>query len=91
MITENSRYRQAVITTEVGPDGETRQEMRAPFPRSRQITFTYYRVLSGDRVDTIAYRFFGNGQLWWMIADANPEVLDWTDLQPGLILRVPNA
>lgn len=91
MIGANSRYTTATITTEVGPDGDTRQEMRPAFPRARQISYTFYRVTSADRIDTIAYDFYGNAQLWWLIADANPEITDWLDLEPGEVLRIPNA
>lgn len=90
-IAADSRYTTATITTAQGPDGETRQEMRPAFPRSRIISFTYYRVIDQDRVDLIANAFYGRGDLWWIIADANPEILDWMDLPPGLIIRVPSA
>lgn len=92
MIFADSRYVTATIVTAVGPDGETRQEMRVAFPRSKMIQFTYYRVLDAERIDTIAKDFYGKAELWWMIADANPEIIDWvTPLEPGTILRVPNA
>lgn len=90
-ISADSRYTSAEITTAVGPDGETRQEMRPAFPRSRVITYTYYRVTDAERVDTIANDFYGRPELWWMIADANPEILDWLELSPGTVIRVPNA
>jgi nucleoid-associated protein YgaU len=90
-INADSRYTTATITTAVGPDGGTRQEMRVAQPRSRVITYTYHRVVDGERVDTIAKDFYGKAELWWMIADSNPEVLDWLDLEPGTILRVPSA
>lgn len=91
MISANSRYRTATVTTATGPDGLTRQEMRVAFPRARRITYTYHRVLSGERGDTLAFRYYGNGSLWWMIADANPEILDWLELPPGQVLRIPDA
>lgn len=91
MIASNSRYTTAVINTAVGPDGETRQEMRVPFPKSRRINYTYHRVTAADRVDTLAYDYYGNAQLWWMIADANPEIIDWLGLEPGEVIRIPNA
>jgi nucleoid-associated protein YgaU len=91
VITTDSRYRTATLQTVTGSDGTTRQEMRVPFPRSRVFSFTYYRIKASDRVDVLAHQNYGNGRLWWMIADANPEILDWTDLVPGTIIRVPNA
>jgi phage tail protein X len=65
--------------------------MRPAFPRAKVITYTYYRVVAGDRIDTLAFDFFGRSDLWWMIADSNPEYIDWFDLQPGAVLRVPNG
>lgn len=90
-ITSDSRYKTATITTNVGPNGETLQEMHVPFPTSRMVTYTYYRVTQGERVDTIARDFYGKAELWWMIADANPEILDWADLEAGDVIRVPNV
>jgi hypothetical protein len=89
MISADSRYTTATLTTAVGPDGETRQDMRVAFPQSRMINYTYYRVIGADRIDTIANNFFGRPDLWWKIADANPEIMDWMDLTPGMIIRVP--
>lgn len=91
MITANSRYKTATIQTAVGPDGSTRQEMRVAFPTSRSITYTFYRVGAGERVDTIANDFYGDGRMWWMIADANPEIMDWADLTVGDVIRVPSG
>lgn len=91
MIAADSRYVTATITTGVGPAGDTRQEMRPAFPQDRFIAYTFYRVVEGERVDTIAYDFFGRADLWWRLADANPEIIDWFDLPPGSVLRVPNV
>lgn len=90
-ISAESRYRTATLQTAVGADGETRQEMRPAFPRSRQVSFTYYRVVAAERIENIAYNQYGDARLWWIIADANPEILDWFDLEPGKIIRVPSA
>lgn len=89
-ISPDSRYNNSIVQTIDAPDGP-RREMRIPFPISRQVSYTFYRVGAGDRVDTIADDFYGDARLWWIIADANPEILDWLDLQVGNIIRVPNA
>jgi phage tail protein X len=91
VIGQDSRYTTAKIVKANGPAGDARQEMRPAFPTPSVITYTYYRVIAGDRVDTIAYDFYGRADLWWMIADANPEYLDWFDLAPGAVLRIPNG
>jgi hypothetical protein len=35
---------------------------------------TEHSVVQGDRLDLLAARLLGDPQLWWRIADANPEL-----------------
>lgn len=91
MIGQDSRYAKAKIVVTNGPNGEPRQEMRPAFPTTKVISYTLYRVISGDRIDTLANDFFGRADLWWVIADANPEIMDWFDLPFGAVLRIPNG
>lgn len=50
----------------------------------------YYRVESVDRLDSLATRFYGDPNLWWVIAVANDINLNPTDLQVGQTIRVPS-
>ncbi|MFI6512974.1 LysM peptidoglycan-binding domain-containing protein [Streptosporangium sp. NPDC050855] len=59
--------------------------------RAWSFRFTEYIVKEGDRVDLIAFRNYGDAGLWYMIADANPEILDWMTVSPGMKLRLPNV
>ena len=45
----------------------------------------------GDRVDMIAYRFYGDDSLWWCITTANPNIIkrDTFFIKPGLQIRIP--
>ena len=47
----------------------------------------YWR--DGDRLDRLAYRFYGSSLEWWRILDANPEVLNPSQIAPGTALRIP--
>lgn len=102
-INTNSRYVSSVLQTIEGPNG-TVLEARVAFPKARRIAYTSYRVIEGDRIETIAVDFYGDAQMWWKIADANPEVLDWSAMaapahegltgrgcNPGDVIRVPDA
>ena len=42
----------------------------------------------GDRIDTLAYKFYGDVTLWWIIAKANG-IKGKTALEPGIPLRIP--
>ena len=47
----------------------------------------YWR--EGDRLDYLSYRFFGNSLEWWRILDANPDVLNPSQIEPGTAVRIP--
>jgi nucleoid-associated protein YgaU len=47
-----------------------------------------YISREGDRLDTLAGKFYGNGTLWWIIAAASG--VGWfLQVPPGTVLRIP--
>ena len=50
---------------------------------------TYVITTGGDRYDTLANQFYGNPQLWWIIASANVSKNDGLICTPGIQLRIP--
>ena len=50
----------------------------------------YYRVKNDDRIDLLATTFYGDPNLWWVIAGANNMNILPTDLQPGNLIRIPS-
>lgn len=50
---------------------------------------TYYTVVSGDTIDGISYKHYGNAQLGWAIMDCNPEIQSELDLEAGIVLKIP--
>lgn len=46
------------------------------------------RPSSDDRLDTLAFKYLGSGEYWWIIAHVNN--LSWMfDFTPGDILQIP--
>ena len=90
MIGPTSRYATSTVSV-VEDDRGKHQSVNIPAPTDKTVSFTYYQVEATDRVDMLAFNLYGSGQFWWVLADANPEILDWTDLTPGTIIRIPNA
>jgi len=43
----------------------------------------------GDRLDLLAYRFYGDSTLWWIIGSAN-NLTDSFNVPPGTKLRIPS-
>ena len=88
MIDADSRYSQStILPVQVG------KQIRFVIVPGEQADYTFnyqfYQVLEGDRIDNIAFKFYGDPLRWWVIADANPQRLDWSSLIPGEVIRVP--
>ena len=50
---------------------------------------TYYTVIEGDTIEGIAYRQYGNAQLYWAIMDANKQYMSELEIKPGDQLLIP--
>lgn len=69
-------------------DGKTSLAQR-PIPRIQAYPDgLLHRILGGETLDQLAFRYYGREDLWWRIADANPGrfPLDWA---PGETLVIP--
>lgn len=51
-----------------------------------EVTLVNYR-----RLDLIAWKYYGNVKLWWVIAMVNDIIDPWTDLEPGDLIRIPTS
>ena len=54
-------------------------------------TDLYVATETGDRLDTLAYKFYNDSSLWWIIASANNIHNASIGLPDGSILRIPEA
>ena len=52
----------------------------------------YIITQMGDKVDTLAYNYYKDSSLWWIIVKANPDIIrrDSFYLEPGLEIRIPS-
>jgi hypothetical protein len=51
---------------------------------------SYVITVLGDRLDTLAFNFYGDTSLYWVIATANALPGDSIYLDPGSQLRIPS-
>jgi hypothetical protein len=49
----------------------------------------YVITVLGDRLDLLAYDFYNDETLWWIIASANSLPGDSLYLEPGIQIRIP--
>ena len=50
-------------------------------------TDLYFITQEGDRLDNLAYFFYGDSSLWWVIANANN--LTTLNVKPGMKMLIP--
>ena len=90
-IFEGSRYQYATIVPLADSKGVYHATIIPLANADITTDYTTYRVTSGDRLDSLAGVAYGDAELWWVIADANPEVFYPDDLVPGALLRIPTT
>lgn len=75
MVFKGSRYSTTEIVEVRGPDDRVRRSLAArvitPPPSALD-----QRVVDGERLDTLATRFYGEATKYWLLLDANPETLN---------------
>jgi phage tail protein X len=92
MISQRSRYVNSTVAKLPTRDGTSAvRAVIAKTPGVKVFNFTYYRVRDIDRIDGLARYFFGDETAWWIIANANPEILAWDEIEDGTIIRIPDA
>ena len=89
MVFKGSRYANTPV---ISPETPGRSAPRVlglrPVPHSPGVLT--YSVAEGDRLDQLAYRFYSDSRKYWLILDANPEILNPFELlQPGRQIRIP--
>jgi len=89
MFAKGSRYEKVAEAIYIAPGGRQvvyKRLRRIPNPAALQT----HRVVGGDRLDLIAFRFFGDPEQYWRICDANRALLP-EDLvsEIGRRLRIP--
>lgn len=87
----DSRYASGTLSVVNDPVRGTHQALVLPAPVETVFNFTFYQWAVDDTVDMLAYQFMGKGQYWWMIANANPEIIDWLNVPTGTIVRIPSV
>lgn len=50
---------------------------------------SYVIAVLGDRLDLLAFDFYGDTSFWWVIASANSLSGDSLYLEPGAQIRIP--
>lgn len=91
MIFQDSRYEIADIER-LQKNGQTRLTV-IPQPTEAivVVNYAYHRVVEGERIDVLADQYLGDPELWWIIAEANPQRSFYETIPAGTLLRIPSG
>jgi phage tail protein X len=89
-ISANSRYANSLVVAIVKDGSDV--SVVTPSPAvAYSFTYISYMLTQYDRLDNLASTYYGDPTQWWRIAQANPEVMDWSTTTPGTIIRIPTS
>ena len=89
MFFKGSRYLNVQEYAVADPQGRTATVKRARPTPDLSGSFQY-TVKEGDRPDLLSNRFYQTPRKWWLICDANPDVMYPDELlTPGRVLFIP--
>lgn len=91
---ENTLVYNHVAQGEVHPTFQRNRTVPTLLRRTGKRIFSVQGVMhtwiQGDRLDSLAYKYYGDAQRWWVILDANPNYMTPWDIKPGDILSIPS-
>ena len=84
--------RYSIATTNKLASGKRYYGTTLPPTVTKQTTDIYIITAYGDRLDLIAYDYYGDASKWWIITSANPNAFKFNGslaIEPGIQLRIP--
>lgn len=64
---------------------------RIPYTYTKTNSDLYHTVISGETIQSIAFKYYGDSGLWYIITDANNIYNPITEIVEGLELLIPNG
>ena len=56
-----------------------------------EVSYYQHTFTEGDRLDLLADEYYRSPSFWWLIAEFNPEIIDFTTISPGTLIRIPRV
>lgn len=79
-----SRYQKSPQREEIIP-GLGMRRVYGPIAERQYEAAQFHTIVQGDRLDLLAYRYYGDASKWWIIADANHHLFKASELALQLI------
>ena len=91
-IRAGSRYEKSVVDyfrkTE---NGQAYPIVFYNFDTLDSISYSTHTFVKGETLTAISWKYFNRPDLWWVIAEYNPEITNLVSIEGGTILRIPSV
>jgi hypothetical protein len=92
VIYQTSRYyTQLIDYLAFSPDGDSYPIVFYQFDDPTTISWWEHVYVEGERLEQIANTYYQRPELWWLIAEYNPQIVDFLNIVPGTTLKVPRV
>jgi hypothetical protein len=92
MIYQNSRYyTQLIDYVSFTQDGNSNPIVFYEFDVIGKISWWEHTYNQNERLEQLAYQYYKRPDYWWIIPEYNPEIVDFTNIAPGTIIRIPRV
>jgi nucleoid-associated protein YgaU len=56
-----------------------------------KVSYYEHNYVKGERLDQIAAKYYKNPGYWWVIPEFNPQIVDFTNIPEGAVIKVPRV
>lgn len=53
--------------------------------------FITHVYVEGETLHQLSWRYFDRPDFWWAIIEYNPEIVDFFNIAPGTVIRIPSV
>jgi hypothetical protein len=91
-IYSGSRYEYSLIDFfSVKPNGDENPTVFYSMTDMGVVNYYQHTYNQGERLDLLSYKYYETPSFWWVIAEFNPEILDFTNIPAGTVIRIPRV
>lgn len=89
-IFQGSRYEYSVVDfVAIKEDSDANAIVFYEFSPLGSFSYREHTYIKNERLDVISYDYYQRPDFWWLILDANPQIEDPLNIEPGTVLRIP--
>jgi hypothetical protein len=91
-IVSGSRYENSIVDYfKKEENGNTYPIVFYSFDSLTNVSFSLHTFIEGETLQGLSNQYYNRPDLWWAIAEYNPEITDLINIPAGTELRIPNA